>query len=169
MYILVLLDERTQSTDTKKVIKRQFDTTAEVGTEAIAEKIGVRLQGGETIELISDVGGGKTTFVRGLARGAGSADPVASPTFTVSRVYETEAFSIYHFDLYKAYEPGILAAELDEAVKDKRSVVVIEWGAAVAHVLPDDRLRITFNKTGDLHRSLAVEAPEAQVYLLEEL
>ena len=56
-------------------------------TELIAVAIGKRLRGGEMIELVSDLGGGKTTFTRGLARGAGSSDVVSSPTFTISKVY----------------------------------------------------------------------------------
>jgi tRNA threonylcarbamoyladenosine biosynthesis protein TsaE len=56
-------------------------------TENIAHLIGARLRGGEVIELVSDLGGGKTTFTRGLADGAGSKDIVASPTFIVSKVY----------------------------------------------------------------------------------
>jgi tRNA threonylcarbamoyladenosine biosynthesis protein TsaE len=50
----------------------------------VAKSIGARLKGGECIELTSDVGGGKTTFVRGLVSGAGSTDHVSSPTFTIS-------------------------------------------------------------------------------------
>jgi tRNA threonylcarbamoyladenosine biosynthesis protein TsaE len=49
-------------------------------TELLAERLGKKLKGGEVIELVSDLGGGKTTFVRGLARGMGSPDHVASPT-----------------------------------------------------------------------------------------
>ena len=55
-------------------------------TERIAALLGSNLRGGELIELASDLGGGKTTFTRGLVRGGGSDDSVASPTFTISRV-----------------------------------------------------------------------------------
>jgi tRNA threonylcarbamoyladenosine biosynthesis protein TsaE len=53
-------------------------------TVALGQKIGQQLQGGEVIELISDLGGGKTQLVRGLAAGMGSTDQVQSPTFTIS-------------------------------------------------------------------------------------
>lgn len=151
------------------MIQHRFDTTAEADTEAVAEKIGARLKGGEVIELMSDVGGGKTTFARGLARGAGSDDPVASPTFTVSRIYETAAFPIHHFDLYRVQEAGILEHELAEATEDEAAVVVVEWGETVKHVLPDNRLRITLNKTGDHSRTLLLESPDTLTYVLEEL
>jgi len=70
-------------------------------TEQLAEAIGRRLTGGEVIELVSDLGGGKTTFVRGLARGLGSADVVSSPTFTVSKVYKADKLELHHFDFYR--------------------------------------------------------------------
>jgi len=57
------------------------------------------LRGGEVIELAGDIGGGKTTFVRGLARGAGSSDVVSSPTFTISKVYKVSKHpQLFHED-----------------------------------------------------------------------
>jgi tRNA threonylcarbamoyladenosine biosynthesis protein TsaE len=47
----------------------------------LAEQVGRRLRGGEVIELVSDLGGGKTTFVKGLAKGMGSNDAVSSPSW----------------------------------------------------------------------------------------
>src|SRR5690606_33786002 len=58
-------------------------STSSEATERLGERLGKALKGGEVIELASDLGGGKTTLVRGLARGAKSSDKVASPTFTI--------------------------------------------------------------------------------------
>ncbi len=66
----------------------QIDTTSPKNTLNLAAKIGSRIKGGEVIELVSDLGGGKTVFVRGLAKGMGSTDQVSSPTFTISREYK---------------------------------------------------------------------------------
>lgn len=138
-------------------------------TESIAEAIGRNLKGGEVIELISDLGGGKTTFVRGLARGAKSFDHVASPTFTLSRVYSAPSFDIQHFDFYRLEEPGIMAAELAEASDDERNVVVIEWAHKVQHVLPADRLTITIKQTVESERELVFSCPPRLQYLLKEI
>lgn len=136
-------------------------------TEQIAEKIGKSLHGGETIELISDLGGGKTTFVRGLARGADSADKVASPTFTISKMYKTDKFEMHHFDFYRLADPGIVADELAELVHDPKVVIVVEWGDSVQHVLPEDRLTIRIRQTPEGKRQLDFSAPESLNYLLE--
>ncbi|MCA9334779.1 tRNA (adenosine(37)-N6)-threonylcarbamoyltransferase complex ATPase subunit type 1 TsaE, partial [Candidatus Saccharibacteria bacterium] len=64
--------------------------------------LGKTLTGGETIELVGDVGAGKTTFVRGVARGMHVDETVQSPSFTISRIYEaTEGRRLVHYDFYR--------------------------------------------------------------------
>jgi tRNA threonylcarbamoyladenosine biosynthesis protein TsaE len=117
--------------------------------------------------LASDLGGGKTTFVRGLARGAGSQDKVASPSFTISKVYKTEQFEIHHFDFYRLHESGIMANELGEVIGDPKIVAVVEWGDVVHDVLPEGRLTITIKQTPEGDRELTFTCQEDLGYLLE--
>lgn len=119
------------------------------------------------IELVSDLGGGKTTFTRGLARGAGSTDVVASPTFTISKVYEAPAFKIHHFDFYRLPEPGIIAEQLAEVVGDPQSVAVVEWADVVQHVLPDARVTIDIRALPDDSRQLTFTYPSELAYLIQ--
>lgn len=119
------------------------------------------------IELVSDLGGGKTTFVRGLARGAGSSDRVASPTFTISRVYEAGNKDIHHFDFYRLGEAGLIGEELAEVLHDPHIVTVVEWADIVKDVLPRKRLTITINKTPTDGRDITFRAPESLDYLIK--
>jgi tRNA threonylcarbamoyladenosine biosynthesis protein TsaE len=135
-------------------------------TEKFGEQIGAHLRGGEVMELVSDLGGGKTTFTRGLARGASSTDHVASPTFTISREYATDKFTIHHFDFYRLHEAGVVAEELHELVGDPQAVVVVEWSDIVQHVLPADHLKIEIQQTGEEEREFVVSYPESLEYLL---
>ncbi len=118
------------------------------------------------IELKSDLGGGKTTLTRGIARGAKSNDTVASPTFTLSKLYRTPTITIYHFDFYRLQEAGLMAHELHDALEDPAGVVIVEWGEVVQDVLPTERLTITINKTSDDGRELVCEYPDTLEYLL---
>lgn len=147
----------------------QTVSTSSGSTEQLAAKLGAKLRGGEVIELVSDLGGGKTTFVRGLARGAGSTDRVASPTFTISREYETPHFVIAHFDFYRLAEAGIVADELAEIVGDPKRVAVVEWGEIIHDVLPTDRLTIRIRMVSEAARELMFEYPDTLGYLLEDL
>lgn len=132
-------------------------------------RIGKRLKGGEVIELISDLGGGKTSFVRGIAKGAGSNDQVGSPTFTLSNLYKTPDLSLYHFDFYRLAEPGIMSEELAETLNDPKAVTIIEWADIVHDILPAERLTVTITATGENSRHFNFAASQKLSYLLENL
>lgn len=144
----------------------QIRSTSSEATELLGEQLGAALKGGEVIELISDLGGGKTTFVRGLVRGAKSNDRVASPTFTISRQYRTDLFEIHHFDFYRLSDAGLAAHELVESVGEPDVVTVVEWGEVVAHVLPAGRVTVTITKSGGDDRTLSLQIPDDLSYLV---
>lgn len=145
----------------------QTESISSAQTEQLAEALGHNLRGGETIELVSDLGGGKTTFTRGLTRGAGSTDRVGSPTFTLSREYKAPKFTIAHFDFYRLGEAGIMGDELEELLGDPAYVAVIEWGDIVHDVLPKMRLTVQIEQTGDDTRLITMVYPEQLTYLVE--
>jgi tRNA threonylcarbamoyladenosine biosynthesis protein TsaE len=147
----------------------QTNSTSSELTERLAEKLGKVLRGGEVIELVSDLGGGKTTFTRGLVRGLGSNDKVASPTFTISKMYQAGRLEVHHFDFYRLHEAGIVADELAEVAGDPNAVVVIEWGDVVQHVLPDERMTITIAQTPDGTRDITFRCHPSLRYLMEAM
>lgn len=122
--------------------------------------LGQLMQGGEVLELIGDVGAGKTTLTKGLALGLGVQQPVQSPTFTISRLYTgRDELQLAHYDFYRlAGEAGIMAQEVIEVSQQPNTVTVIEWAGVVDQVLPADRLRIQLVATGESIRSLQLQA-----------
>lgn len=129
----------------------------EQATQQLAEKIGAVLKGGEVLELIGDVGAGKTTFVKGLARGLGVVDEVQSPSFTISRVYEARSdLQLVHYDFYRLTDPGILENELAEMINDPKTVTVIEWADIVEGVLPETRSTLRFESPTETTRKITV-------------
>lgn len=110
--------------------------------------------------LASDLGGGKTAFVRGLAKGMGSTDDVHSPSFTVSNEYEADTLRLYHFDFYRLNEPGIMRDELSEVVADPQAVVAIEWADIVENVLPADHILVKITPTSDTERQFRFTYPD---------
>ena len=98
-------------------------------TRQLADQIAHQLAAPLVIELIGDVGAGKTTFTRHLARALGVTEPVQSPTFTLSRVYDVaDGRRLVHYDFYRLGEAGIIADELAETSADDTTITVIEWG-----------------------------------------
>lgn len=145
----------------------QIKTTNTAETLAIAQQIGQRLKGGEVIELVSDLGGGKTTFTRGLAKGMGSDDHVSSPTFMISRVYKASHLELHHFDFYRLPEAGLMEHELEDLLGDAGVVIVVEWSDVVKHVLPKERLSIHISSDGGEARILELNLPTTLNYLAE--
>jgi tRNA threonylcarbamoyladenosine biosynthesis protein TsaE len=146
----------------------QTISTSSNETLKLAEAVGRKLRGGETIELVSDLGGGKTTFVRGLAQGLGSKDAVSSPSFTLCNEYQADGLTLHHFDFYRLHEPGIMRDELVELRGDPEAVIVIEWASIVEDVLPAERLTIRFKTTDETGRALTFEYPEKLSYLIQD-
>ena len=135
-------------------------------TQALAAAIGKVLRGGEVLELISDVGGGKTTFVKGLARGLAIDDTVQSPTFTISRLYKTPGgLELHHFDFYRLAEAGVVAAELAESLQQPNAVVAVEWGEIVHDVLPAERLTVKFTSLSESQRIITITTPAGFEYI----
>jgi tRNA threonylcarbamoyladenosine biosynthesis protein TsaE len=147
----------------------QITTNSPEETEELAMQIARRLHGGEVIELMSDLGGGKTTFTRGLAAGVDSKDAVASPTFTISREYTGGRLHLYHFDFYRLGEAGIVADEIAEVVGDPEGVVIVEWAEVVQHVLPEERLHITITASNEQQREFTIQFPDSLAYLMENM
>lgn len=153
--------ERMSTELTSQIVSTSTEQTAQLG-----EAIGARLRGGEIIELVSDLGGGKTTFVRSLAKGMGSTDKVGSPTFTISREYTAGDLTLYHFDFYRLGEAGIMSEELTEVINDPKAVVAIEWAGIVGDVLPADRITIHITATGESERTFVITIPKKYDYLM---
>lgn len=129
-------------------------------------KIGSRLKGGETIELVGDLGAGKTAFVRGLVEGMGSKDQVSSPSFTLSNQYRSGDLTLHHFDFYRLNEPGIMRQELAEVLEDPRASTAIEWADPVRSLLPIDRLTVHMVPTSENSRRVEFSYPERLAYLI---
>ncbi len=112
------------------------------------------------IELISDLGGGKTTLTRGIAKGFGSTDKVSSPTFTVNKEYSSGNKRIVHYDFYRLENAGLLEFELAESLQDPTTVTIVEWADIVHDVLPVDRVTIRISSTGDDSRNFSISIPD---------
>lgn len=98
---------------------------------ALGAQLGRGLRAGDVILLYGELGAGKTTFVRGLARGAGFRGRVTSPTFALAHVYRGRRLNVHHLDLYRLQSGDTSELGLDEMLGDPRGAVVVEWPQAV--------------------------------------
>lgn len=116
----------------------------------IGERIGSLLRGGEVIELVGDVGAGKTTLVKGIGTGLSVEDDVQSPSFTISRVYQARnQLELHHYDFYRLHDAGVMKHELAESIESPNAITVIEWADTVGSVLPQDHITLRINYLPD--------------------
>jgi tRNA threonylcarbamoyladenosine biosynthesis protein TsaE len=147
------------------------EVSSEDTMKKFGAQIGALLCGGEIIELVGDVGAGKTTLAKGLAVGLGIEETLQSPSFTISRIYDSpEQHRLAHYDFYRLEDAGIMADELGETLQDPQTITLIEWAGIVRGILPTDHLTMTITSPTEQSRILAIAAggPRSQK-LLEQL
>lgn len=139
------------------VIKTRSDRE----TQNLGEKLGRTVKSGFFC-LYGELGAGKTTFVRGLAKGLGISGRVQSPTFTYQRIYRNRLNrrsrrekKLYHFDFYRLSKPDpLLIQELYEAVERRDGIIAIEWAERIEEFLPKERTDIFFTHVDEKTRNI---------------
>src|SRR5436309_9150015 len=111
-------------------------------TRAVGEALAPLLRVHDVLVLTGELGAGKTTLVRGIARGLGATEHVASPTFTLVREYVTGRIPVAHVDVYRLDRIQDVVDLALEELENGACVLIVEWGDAVGDLLPDDRLRV---------------------------
>ena len=100
-------------------------------TIRLGESIGRFLRAGDVVLLFGELGAGKTTLVRGLARAVGYRGRVSSPTFALAHVYRGRRLTLHHLDLYRLKKGETGELGIDELLADPRGAVVVEWPGLV--------------------------------------
>ncbi|WP_218080598.1 tRNA (adenosine(37)-N6)-threonylcarbamoyltransferase complex ATPase subunit type 1 TsaE [Anthocerotibacter panamensis] len=109
-----------------------LDFTRAEDLQAWATTWATAFEPGVFLLLKGDLGSGKTTFVQGLARGLGVAEPVTSPTFTLVQVFATKSYALVHADLYRLTPEEVWGLDLHE-----------DWAGAIFAVEWAERLPFT--------------------------
>lgn len=132
-----------------------------VGSAATMERLGKwlgeRLQPGDFIGLVGDLGAGKTVLARGIAEGAGvPPEQVASPSFAIVYPYRGR-ITVHHADLYRlADEEELYATGFFDLLKEPAATVV-EWIDRIPEAAPPEHLLIHITRTGEGTRALELE------------
>ncbi len=155
-------DQNLECRERKKMISKIVKDEAEMLNfgENIAKKIvDKKTTRAKVIELVGDVGAGKTTFTRGLAKGLGVKEAVTSPSFTISKTYAfLDGGHLVHYDFYRLNDPGLMVGDLEENLHNSKNVVVIEWGESIAEILPKRHLRVEIKYNEDGTRTVNCQA-----------
>jgi tRNA threonylcarbamoyladenosine biosynthesis protein TsaE len=127
-------------------------------TAALGARLATILAPGDIVLLRGELGTGKTTLVRAVARALGVRGPVTSPTFTVAQRYEGHA-PIAHVDAYRLTAPDDEDADLVRTALED-AIGLVEWPDAVIAVIPDARLELELRHLGGDRRLVLFDARE---------
>jgi tRNA threonylcarbamoyladenosine biosynthesis protein TsaE len=134
----------------------QFEiiTTTPEETGTFAESLANFLQPGDVITLEGDLGAGKTTFTKGLAKGLGVKKTVNSPTFTIIKEYKGR-LPFYHMDVYRMGD-SFEDLGFDEYFEGE-GVTVVEWAHLIEDQLPQELLSLSIYREGDTTRRIVLK------------
>ena len=121
----------------------------------LGEKLGTVAFPNMLITMLGDLGAGKTTMTKGIAKGLGINGVVNSPTFTIMKIYEGR-LKLYHLDVYRIENP-LDDFELEEYFEDD-GVCVIVWANQINELLPHDRLDIEILDLGNDKRKVILKS-----------
>lgn len=123
--------------------KLSFYSRSSEETINFAKKIAIFLKKGDVLGFFGNLGSGKTTFIKGLAKGMGLKNKVSSPSFVILRIYSFKKnVPLYHFDLYRIrFLKEIEDIGYEDFITDA-SISVIEWADKAGKLLPEHHLKI---------------------------
>lgn len=125
----------------------EFELPDAEATHALGEALGRLLPGGTVLALDGELGAGKTTLVRGLARGLGiPEEEVSSPTYTLMHQHQGR-LELLHFDAWMAAREGAFLAAGGREWLGGGGVAAIEWASKVSAFLPRPRLELWLEPT----------------------
>ena len=133
-----------------------FETTTVTQTEEVGAKLAATVCGGTVVAMFGGLGMGKTAFVRGMAKTLCPKAEVSSPTFALVQDYGGHP-PLVHFDMYRIETWDDLYATGFFDYIDQGAVLAVEWSEQIEGALPDDAVRVTFERLSDSSRRITIE------------
>ena len=139
------------------------EQTRDLGKKIAKKVLGKKQKRAFVLALKGDLGGGKTTFLQGFAKGLGIKEKILSPTFVIMKRFEilsrnikiSKYQSFYHIDCYRIKSPkDISELGLKEILSDSKNIIAIEWAERIKKILPKGALCLDFEFKGKNKREV---------------
>ena len=145
-------------------MEKLLHIASEKETERIGEAIGRAAEPGTVVALIGDLGTGKTTLTKSIARGLGVTETVTSPTFNIIREYKSGRIPLYHFDVYRIGDPDEMFELGYEEYFYGDGVCVVEWADIIEELLPEDAVIIRIERgASEEEREYRIESEDGKL------
>ena len=129
--------------ETKIMAEKQMYLRGEQEVIEYGIHLGETAVPGMIIALTGDLGAGKTTLTKAIARGLGVTETVTSPTFTIVKEYRSGRLPLFHFDVYRIGDIDEMYELGYEEYFFGEGVCVVEWADLIEDLIPEDAMRIS--------------------------
>jgi tRNA threonylcarbamoyladenosine biosynthesis protein TsaE len=139
----------------ERSLERVVITRDATGTRALAGALAAAARAGDLISLVGDLGAGKTQFAKGFGAALGITDTIVSPSFVLMAEYRGR-LPLFHVDLYRLADAAeALAGGLIDD-RQAEGVTLVEWAERLADAMPDERLDVLIDGSGDEPRTITL-------------
>ncbi|KPJ54657.1 hypothetical protein AMJ47_03830 [Parcubacteria bacterium DG_72] len=146
-------------------MKREYLTTSPLQTKKIGKNLAKSLLKRSSskrtlvLGLVGDLGGGKTTFLQGFAKGLGIKKRILSPTFIIIRRIK----NFYHVDCYRIQKPKeLLSLGFEEIINKPSNIVAVEWADKVKSILPNHTVWFSFSFVDKNKRKIVLKLKDGR-------
>jgi len=145
-------------------MKKENITSSSVQTKKLGEKFAKEILAKKSkkksfvIGLEGELGGGKTTFIQGFAKGLDVKEKILSPTFVILKKFKIKDKNFYHIDCYRIQKSKeLLSLGFKEIISNPKNIVTIEWADKVKKIMPKNTLWIQFEFINEKTRKITTK------------
>ncbi len=145
-------------------MKKEYISSSSAQTKRLGEKLAKKIlkkkpkRTAFVIGLEGELGGGKTTFLQGFAKGLGIKERILSPTFVILKRFKIKDLrfkNLYHIDCYRIEKPKeLLVLGFKKIISNPENIVVIEWADRIKKIMPEDSAWIKFDFVDEKTRKI---------------
>jgi tRNA threonylcarbamoyladenosine biosynthesis protein TsaE len=144
-----------------EILTKKEKETRKIGEILAKEILKANLKGPFILALEGELGGGKTTFLKGFAKSLGIKEKILSPTFIILRRFQipnTKFQNFYHLDCYRIKNSKeILDLGFSEIINNPKNIVAIEWADKIKKILPKRIILISFKIKSKNEREMKIK------------
>ena len=137
----------------------ELDSFAQQMTSTLIKELSAQ-QGATIVTLNGDLGSGKTTLSQMIGKHLGVTEPIASPTFVISKYYDLQNQSwtrLIHIDAYRLEGQNLTPMNFPELFTDSNNILLIEWPEYMSAVLPKQHTAISIVHNKDDSRQIDID------------
>jgi len=142
-------------------LTKRAEETTKLGEKLAKKILKTKKESAFVLGLVGELGGGKTTFLQGFAKGLGVREKILSPTFVIMKkfsIFNLQFSNFYHIDCYRIEKSKeILNLGFKEIISSPQNIVAIEWAEKIRKILPKDALIIEFEFISKQERKITIE------------